>query len=302
MLKRIGSIVIVSLLASAAFLLYQAHQATAYQAEPASSQVGLAPSIVRQRQMLTPSSAQDVVDAAQSVAQTSATATATVYDNAALADEVRLLTEQWQAQLAGPGWLHILVQIERHDDSGGSLPNGQVIPSSFQFDQWFEFDANNQVIRDVSMMRGLDNKVIQVATYQDGSWRNSALADSATPNLGAPEPPSLDFNFVHELSLANTWGPSVTVYRDEAVSADGHRQVIFGIRQDFSPAQKLANFPAELSAQTISLTVDATTGQVIGTDQFAHLLNGDVVLIEQSQYVTVEHVSEVPAEILGFLE
>jgi hypothetical protein len=301
MAKRIGTIVIVSLVASAAFLLYQAHQAIAYQTEPASSQFGLAPGIARQRQALNPSSAQNIVKSAQSIAQPSATSS--VYDNTALADEARLLTKQWQAQLVvGPGWLHILVQIERHDDSGGPLPNGQIIPASFQFDQWFELNANSQVIRDVSIMRGLDNNVIQVATYQDGLWRNSALPDGSTPNQGIPEAPSLDFNFVHDLSLANTWGPSVTVNRNEVVSAEGHRQVLFEIRQDFSPAEKLANFSAEVSAQTMSLTVDETTGQVIGTDEYAHFLNGDVLHTAHSQYVTVEHVSDAPAEILGFLK
>ena len=286
MAKRLGFVLTLALAASTTVLFYQLRAPTV----AAHDFIG-----IFKGTDIVPPTPPSVINATEA----SPEAAASSLDGNLLAEELGNLIEPWQSTLVyGPGWLHIVYRVERPQIgfSAGTLSTGQDIPSGFDYDTWYQLDASGEVAAVVNQMLDLDGNIVQVSIYKDGAWQNLTLGEDPYQGTAIV---ALDFGFIRDLGMASNYGTHLA--RQESMSPDGHTIVTFELRDTFTPPQRFDGDSTEVAAISKSVSVDATTGQIVGGDQFNTLANGDVQLTEHAEYITTEHVSEAPTTIVDYL-
>jgi transcriptional regulator with XRE-family HTH domain len=212
-------------------------------------------------------------------------------------NEIKELSNKWGEQIfRGTGWLHVITRYD-NDHKGGSLPNGQLIPSKYTLEDWHQLDADNQVVITVNFMWDENGNLVQEGFFKDGIWHNLTINETFP---GEAVPLSFDFGFQEEVRRSLAQGAQIS--RNETVTANNQNIITFTAHEPQAQPRAIAGYAKMAIAGEAHAAFDAQTGRILWAKHVLIMADGEQRVINRVEIVTLEHVSTPSQEVISLLE
>jgi hypothetical protein len=201
--------------------------------------------------------------------------------------EMVSLTQKWsQTMGTGPGWVHLLTEMD--NPNGGVQANGNPAPVWGQWDDWYLIDATGHRINAISRTLDRAGNEDHVTVLRNGFWDN--LSD------GSRQPDDPTF------TMFDRWDDGVIETFAEWIRTGG--KIIKSSKQDAND-QEVVIFQVTQQNVRETATYAAQTGQLLertlGRQTDGIQENGGYKIEERTTNLKQERVNSPPETILALL-
>lgn len=208
--------------------------------------------------------------------------------------EAVALAERFDSQFQqGSGWIHEVSEKTTNISEGQTYPPPYLIQ-----DNWFEIDAEGYIIRAVRTDKDEAGNILQQSVTIGDFSMNLTTGEASTYDR-PPYRYSADrftFDLTHN-DLTDT-----TVTREDTLCENGQPCVLFTVIENYPQPIEDTNEGFSYSGFVKQVWMDANTGQQHHTVRLNRLANGEKLLHDIYDILTIEKVDSPPQEILDILD
>lgn len=128
-------------------------------------------------------------------------------------------------------------------------------------------------------------------------WRNLTVGE-AWPGSEPSFALRLDFGFSNDVAQAREWGSTVS-RQEESIA--GRPALLFTLRDDHANPVRIAGFEKRVTSGQSMAAFDTQTGQMLYAERALIMVDGEQRVVERTNTLIVERVTEPPADVLAFL-
>jgi len=213
-----------------------------------------------------------------------------------IATEVEARVMQWRNQVVdSPGWFHMVTHHQRDKQESSVLPNGQTISLNYISEVWFQLDADDLIVAAVSTMFDLEGNISQQSIYQDEIWHNLTLDFKFEAE---PLPLRLGSNLLNRVTNAPIRGHNLS---REIAQLDQQTVLVFTIQEPFKAPAYLADIAQSVTGSIHQAHFNPVTGDLMRTIQAFTLVTGEMHVMEETNFITLESKMAPPQEVKALL-
>ncbi len=212
-------------------------------------------------------------------------------------DQVKELVQRWKdRELKGSGWVHFVYKTTSAVENGVILPDGGMMPRTYEKDGWYFLNDQGLVEKDVVTLKDDYGNVLQQASFVNGVYFNFTLGEKFEGDQFYEL--KLDLGVGQRFSDMESQGVNISI---QDTDYEGKLYKEFSAVGVYEKPVTLSNSPLPVESITVKASFDDQTGSMNNAKTIWKLTDGTEVVFEEIEIVSLERV-DAPAEIIALVE